>query len=369
MDNQNCNIPDCVKELSQLKSQIYTLELKLKNLGLENLKDVAYCLNPKIGDTLIYNGSTWVAEKGSRGGGSNVSVESLLPTGNPIAKITVDGEEHTINESNVNVNPLIDEGTSIAEITVNGTKHIIKQAPGGEGNLDNIKVNNITGTVNNKIAEVTVTGNDINVSTFEEPDKTNEELEIESSDKVTEALAKLQKALKDDEQVVTQAFFAIKNSTGFNENLEYQTIDDPNNLLYDVVDLQQADTKLAGYIKGLQDFISDNTFKITVNGVNYQVLKPYGSTQAGVTINTADSASKINNITKMYPAQATVSQPYYSLATILSLANLPDVTIGTSPGTCYTWEESLGVWVMYQYIGPSQTAEDWRNSSNWVKRW
>jgi hypothetical protein len=67
-----------------------------------------------------------VAEKGSGGGGSNVSVESLLPTGNPIAKITVDGEEHTINESNVDVNPLIDEGTSIAEITVDGTKHIIK---------------------------------------------------------------------------------------------------------------------------------------------------------------------------------------------------------------------------------------------------
>ena len=345
MDNKNCiaSVPDCIKELSQLKSQIYTLELKLKNLGLEDLEDVTYCLNPKIGDSLVYNGNKWVAKKVSgSGGGSTVEVESLLSTGNPIAKITVDGEEHTILESS------------------NG---------GGTGNLDNVKVNNITGTVNNKIAEVTVTGNDINLSTFEEPDKTNEELEIESSDKVTEALAKLQKALKDDEQVVTQAFFAIKNSTGFNENLEYQTIDDPNNLLYDVVDLQQADTKLAGYIKGLQDFISDNTFKITVNGVNYQVLKPYGSTQAGVTINTADSASKINNITKMYPAQATVSQPYYSLATVLSLANLPDVTIGTSPGTCYTWEESLGVWVMYQYIGPSQTAEDWRNSSNWVKRW
>lgn len=247
----------------------------------------------------------------------------------------------------------------------------IKNKPSNLGALDNIEVNGIEGTVENKVASVDITGLDVPVGEdFVESELTNEELEISATDDtVSDALGKLQKAVKDDEEVTTKAFFAIKNSTGFTENLEYQTVEDPNNLLYDVTDLQQADTKLAGYIKNLQDFISNNTFKITVNGVNYLVLKPQGSTQTGVTINTPDSASKINNITRLYPAQATVGQPYYDLTSVLSLADLPDVSLGTSPGTCYTWEESSGIWVMYQYVGPNETAVSWKNSDNWIKRW
>ena len=361
MDNKNCiaSVPDCIKELSQLKSQIYTLELKLKNLGLEDLEDVTYCLNPKIGDSLVYNGNKWVAKKVSgSGGGSTVEVESLLSTGNPIAKITVDGEEHTILESS------------------NG---------GGTGNLDNVKVNNITGTVNNKIAEVTVTGNDINLSTFEEPDKTNEELEIESSDKVTEALAKLQKALKDDEAAVTQALMSIQEASGFNENLSYIPIEgvNTNHPEWNIIAPEASPAPNISLV--LEQIISviNNTNQIINNIKNYtltftggiKVLKGRSTFSVGdqqyneFKIEVAPTV--IENITKKLPKES----GYYSISDIISETyreSIQNVTSLTN-GSIITFEYANGKWAGYQYVGPTVNGaiekSGWEVLTNWYKIW
>lgn len=345
MDNKNCiaSVPDCIKELSQLKSQIYTLELKLKNLGLEDLEDVTYCLNPKIGDSLVYNGNKWVAKKVSgSGGGSTVEVESLLSTGNPIAKITVDGEEHTILESNTG---------------------------GGTGNLDNVKVNNITGTVNNKIAEVTVTGNDINVSTFEEPDKTNEELEIESSDKVTEALAKLQKALKDDEAAVTQAFMSVENATGFNDNLEYVP-EESTTLLGNAKNLQDADAILMNNLSQLQEeFTPVKANQINFSGGTSGLVKigqlPQGGTAYNISI---PYEGNCTNVTYRFPPQQYTQghDSYYSMTTIReSLAStlIPPLFL---KGRVITFEVGPQNWEWWQYVGPTDLSPtNFSTEANW----
>ena len=350
MDNKNCiaSVPDCIKELSQLKSQIYTLELKLKNLGLEDLEDVTYCLNPKIGDSLVYNGNKWVAKKVSgSGGGSTVEVESLLSTGNPIAKITVDGEEHTILESN------------------NG---------GGTGNLDNVKVNNITGTVNNKVSEVTVTGNDINVSTFEEPDKTNEELEIESSDKVTEALAKLQKALKDDEAAVTQAFMSIENATGFNDNLEYVP-EESTTILANAKNLQDADAIL------MNNLVPLIQFKAQVLDVNKIVFT--GGTSGVVKIGTnalnTNEGHRIaipyegncTNVTYRFPvSEYAEGESYWTKDLVLEKLESHLLPPLIHKGRVITFEVSEKVWEWWQYVGPmngDNLPDNWRAATNWKK--
>lgn len=258
--------------------------------------------------------------------------------------------------------------------TINGESIIgsgnIEIESGGGGTIDNIEVNGIEGIVENKVASVDITGLDVPVGEgFTQSTETNDNLQILETDNVSEALGKLQKVWKDDEEVMTRAFFAIKESTGFNDNLEYQTVDDSSNFLYDVTDLQQADTKLAGAITDLQTFIVNNTFTINVNNTSYRVLKPQGSSQTSVSINTPQAISLINNVTALYPPSITVSQTYYDLSSVLSLANLPNITLGMEPGTCYTWKESENTWVMYQYIGTNNTAENWRDSNNWVKRW
>lgn len=345
MDNKNCiaSVPDCIKELSQLKSQIYTLELKLKNLGLEDLEDVTYCLNPKIGDSLVYNGNKWVAKKVSgSGGGSTVEVESLLSTGNPIAKITVDGEEHTILESNTG---------------------------GGTGNLDNVKVNNITGTVNNKIAEVTVTGNDINLSTFEEPDKTNEELEIESSDKVTEALAKLQKALKDDEAAVTQAFMSIENATGFNDNLEYVP-EESTTILANAKNLQDADAILMNNLTQLNsDFNIVKNNQIRFSGGASKLVKFDEIPQGGSYNISIPYEGNCTNITYRFPiTEYAQGESYWSKTLVLTNLKSHLLPPLIHKGRVITFEVSDKVWEWWQYVGPMNgdtLPQNWEDSANW----
>lgn len=86
-------------ELSKLKSQLYTLELKFKNLGLSDLKEFDSCLNPQAGDTIQFNGRTFNSKPNILG------INSLVSEGIPIAEvITGSGEIQTIySPSNIKI--------------------------------------------------------------------------------------------------------------------------------------------------------------------------------------------------------------------------------------------------------------------------
>ena len=103
----------------------------------------------------------------------------------------------------------------------------IQNKPEKLGGIDNIEVNGIPGETKEVdeqiVAAVELTGLDVPVGEdFVESNATNEDLEISAADDtVSDALGKLQKALKDDEAAITRAFLAVENATGFNNNLEY----------------------------------------------------------------------------------------------------------------------------------------------------
>ena len=86
-------------ELSKLKSQLYTLELKFKNLGLSDLKEFDSCLNPQAGDTIQFNGRTFNSKPNILG------INSLVSEGIPIAEVvTGSGEIQTIySPSNIKI--------------------------------------------------------------------------------------------------------------------------------------------------------------------------------------------------------------------------------------------------------------------------
>lgn len=247
---------------------------------------------------------------------------------------------------------------------------------GGGGTIDNISVNDIEGTVTNKIAEVTITGADVNVTGFAESEETNDNLEIQESDSVNDALGKLQKALIDDETTLVRAFNAIKDATGFSDELQYVEVSDTADILYDIHDLQSADTKLASEIQNLKNREGKvNTFTVK-QGEKQVTYSPHysGDVSENKTINLL-GADFINLTRELPPAtninvQEGESSDYYTLNTaVRTIAEKPAGTVPMNPGIVYTWEESAQVWSTYQYIGPNSTAEEFRNIDNWIKRW
>lgn len=246
----------------------------------------------------------------------------------------------------------------------------------GGGTIDNIEVNGVSGSVENKIASVTVTGADVNVTGFTESEETNDNLEIQETDSVNDALSKLQKALIDDETVLVKAFNAIKDATGFSDELQYVEVSDTADMLYDIHDLQSADTKLASEIQNLKNREGKvNTFTIT-QGEKQVTYSPHysGDISENKIINLL-GADFINLTRELPPAtnitvQEGKSSDYYTLSTaVRTIAEKPAGTVPMNPGIVYTWEESPQVWSTYQYIGSNSTAEEFRNTNNWVKRW
>lgn len=247
----------------------------------------------------------------------------------------------------------------------------------GGGIIDNIKVNDIIGSVDeNKIASVTVTGADVNVTGFITSEETNDNLEIQETDSVNDALSKLQKALIDDETVLVKAFNAIKDATGFSDELQYVEVSDTADMLYDIHDLQSADTKLASEIQNLKNREGKvNTFTVK-QGEKQITYSPHysGDVSENKTINLL-GADFINLTRELPPAtnitvQEGESSDYYTLNTaVRTIAEKPAGTVPMNPGIVYTWEESAQVWSTYQYIGPNSTAEEFRNTDNWIKRW
>lgn len=260
---------------------------------------------------------------------------------------------------------------------------------GGDGHLDNIEVNSKEGTVENKIAKVTIDGSDIITGpNYAESELVNEELEIETTDTIDESLGKLQKALKDDEAAVTQAFNSVMNSTGFDEMLHYQkepagTIlgDDEN-----VDSLQAADAKL-------QTKIKENIDRLDFHERNSLIFVPYGTAAEGTKTNTFSVKDKnandlpyvhviqlpqqvIFNLTADYPLP---NNEYYSMGSgnhnviSVEMANYLYTDVLIRSGCILTFQTSATTWESYQYIGPNEgnriSVSGWTTPGNWYKLW
>lgn len=296
-------------------------------------------------------------------GEDGISVE-ISQRNFPNAKFTYNGNEVATKSDFKTIN-----GESII-----GSGNI--EIESGGGTIDNIEVNGVSGSVENKIASVTVTGADVNVTGFTESEETNDNLEIQESDSVNDALGKLQKALIDDEIVLVKAFNAIKDATGFSDELQYVEVSDTADILYDIHDLQSADTKLASEIQNLKNREGKvNTFTVK-QGEKQVTYSPHysGDISENKTINLL-GADFINLTRELPPAtninvQEGESSDYYTLNTaVRTISEKPAGTVPMNPGIVYTWEESPQVWSTYQYVGSNSTAEEFRNTNNWVKRW
>lgn len=255
----------------------------------------------------------------------------------------------------------------------------------GGGTIDNIKVNDVLGSVDeNKIASVTVTGADVDVTGFTESEATNEDLIIQPTDSVNDALGKLQKAIKDDEAVHTTAFNAIKNATGFTTELEYQPTTDQGLVIYGATDLSDADEKLAAAINNIQTLHE----KVNLLNIVYrQALPTAGGSAPQTTYNphyTGNSpvnrtitllGEDLLNLTRLMPptswidVQSGETDTYYTLTTATrTIAEKNGGILPMNPGIIYTWLEN-GLWVAYQYVGSDSSAVEFRNTDNWIKRW
>ena len=81
----------------------------------------------------------------------------------------------------------------------------------------------LTNTVNSKALSTNpvLNGGDIKLDGFAESTEYNQNLEIETTDTVNQGLGKLQKAIKDNEEVVADTFVVFRNKIGLTENLQY----------------------------------------------------------------------------------------------------------------------------------------------------
>lgn len=269
----------------------------------------------------------------------------------------------------------------------------IKNKPEKLGGIDNIEINGIPGEskeVDEQIvAAVELTGLDVPVGEdFVESTATNEDLEISAADDtVSDALGKLQKALKDDEAAITRAFLAVENATGFNNNLEY--IKEPAGTILgddeNVNNLQTADAKL-------QSKISENILKLNLHEANTLKFVTAGTNTSGTKTTTFSVGDKsatdqgythvielprqvIFNVTADYP----LSSGYYSISggdhpiTSADAANNLYTTSPVRSGCIFTFQSSEHTWEAYQYIGPDVdgriSLNGWTNVSNWFRLW
>ena len=422
------------EQIAELKSNYEELLNYVRCLKLSDLQDVSGCLQPNLGDVLTYTGRIWNASPLPELNNIDLQIIPEYTEGTLLATIIKNGERNFIynpeSPTDIQVTPYENSGNKIATITVgNVSKDLYTGEISGSGTLDNIEVNSISGEVENKIAKVTVTGADINVTGFnptvdqhnnpqdwQNQNWYNDELKIQETDTVNDALSKLQQALLDDEFVCNRAFYALQKSTGFDNNLSYQgvtgvgtgeselfyPINRDNNSgsrnvtnaiqllvqnLYSTMTTLNKIKNRSLTIQGVSVTSGSNTFKLipweddistqrenhtlvipptafinvtmypglvnSTNGKFFTILKP---TDSGFDANTMISVLDTSD-------QATVSV-YTTLKSIVKSGTMITFQTGNA-------DSSRGTWETYQYIGPSTYNQeivvlDWGNSSNWV---
>lgn len=285
---------------------------------------------------------------------------------------------NNLHNTEVIVTPIKTSGEKIATISVDGVVKDLyaptQQGPISDG-IQNIKINNINGTVSNRIASLTLTGADINITGYTESEDVNDDLELAPTDTVNEAFGKLAKALKDDEAAVTRAFLQVEDSTGFNDNLEYVP-EESTTLLGNAKNLQDADAILMNNLTPLIQFKAEvldvnkivfkggtsDTVKIGQNALNpnngYQIAIPYEGNCTNVTY-------------RFPPATYASGAQYYTISTVISSLEqylLPPLIF---TGRVITFETAAKTWEWWQYVGPMSqeviSPADWSDMSNWKK--
>ena len=415
-DVENC--------LAPLKNQHLVFNGEVWNA--ENQKEVTLTVEPLIDSgvaiaNITFNGDTTTiyCKDGTR---VEVTPKPISGDKMPIADITVDGVPATIyskdfsgditniinditeinniinnlHNTEVIVTPIRTSGDKIASISVDGvvkdlyapTQEHFDPTPILNDSIENIKINNINGTVSNRIASLTLTGADIKITGYTESEDVNDDLELAPTDTVNEAFGKLAKALKDDEAAVTQAFNSVMEATGFDDMLHYQkepagTIlgDDEN-----VHSLQTADAKL-------QTKIKENIDRLTFHENNSLIFVPYGTTVAGTKTTTFSVKDKnvndlpyvhviqlpqqvIFNLTADYPLPAneywTMGSGSHNVISV-EMANYLYTDVLIRSGCILTFQTNATTWESYQYVGPNEgnriSVNGWTAPGNWYKLW
>ena len=98
---------------------------------------------------------------------------------------------------------------------------------------------------------------------FTESTLTNNQLEIQPTDSVNTAFGKLQKAVKDDEEVLSAALTKLKTSIGLTENLDCEFI---NQIILDSKSITEAIEKIADKLESKQEVLVSGTNIKTING-------------------------------------------------------------------------------------------------------
>ena len=246
----------------------------------------------------------------------------------------------------------------------------IKNKPSNLGVIDNVKVNDIVGTVNDRVAVVPLTGADIAVTGFEESTEHNDDLNIAPTDTINEALGKMQKAWKDNEAAITRAFFAVATATGFNENLEYVK-EQAGTLLENADSLQDADAILMNNLSQLQsDFSTIKNNQVRFSGGTSGLVKFNEIPSGGYNIEIPYEGN-CTNITYRFPVATVTSgaEQYWTHALILQYLETQLLPPLIYTGRCITFEVSDKNWEWWQYVGPMSDGiishSDWLLSTNW----
>lgn len=338
--------------------------------------------------TITVNGVTKTIKSKDFTGAIEVINQDISNIGGTLTEVSGDIEDiyniiNNLHNTEVVVTPIRTSGDKIASISVDGvvkdlyapTQEHFDPTPILNDSIENIKINNINGTVSNRIASLTLTGADIKITGYTEPEDVNDDLELDPTDTVNEALGKLAKALKDDEAVVTRAFLQVEDSTGFNDNLEYVP-EESTTLLGNAKNLQDADAILMNNLAPLIQFKAEvldinkivfsggtsGTVKIGQNALNpnngYQIAIPYEGNCTNVTY-------------RFPPATYASGAQYYTISTVISSLEqylLPPLIF---TGRVITFETAAKTWEWWQYVGPMSqgviSPADWSDMSNWKK--
>ena len=138
----------------------------------------------------------------------------------------------------------------------------------------------LTNTVNSKALSTNpvLNGNDIKLDGFTESTEYNQDLEIETTDTVNQGLGKLQKAIKDNEEVVADTFVVFRNKIGLTENLQY--IPEDASKVGNATNVKDAIDYLAGEIPTKVSDLTNDANYITSGNIPVNSVSITGSGNA-----------------------------------------------------------------------------------------
>lgn len=117
-------------------------------------------------------------------------------------------------------------------------------------------------TVNSKAINTNpvLNGGDIKLDGYTTSVEVNDALQIKVTDTVNQGLGKLEKAIMDNEEVVSKAFDSVRTSIGLGDSLEYVPVEGAN-YISDATSVKDADSKLDSQLKTLASKLDSEVAK------------------------------------------------------------------------------------------------------------